>query len=142
VADSFQIEVATPQRELVNEHALRSQIPTADGYIGVLPDHAALLSELGIGVLTFANTRDEQFTLAVREGFVEVRDNHVRVVADVAEFGNEVNRGQAEEELKRAEQDMMNPGAEAAESRAAVARWRHAQARLDASREASGSPHS
>ncbi|HZU27713.1 MAG TPA: ATP synthase F1 subunit epsilon [Bryobacteraceae bacterium] len=136
MADSFQLEVATPERQLVNEHALRSQIPTPDGYIGVLPDHAALISELGIGVLSFANTSDQQFALAVREGFIEIRDNHVRVVADRAEFGSDVKRDQAEQELHDAEQQMMHPGAET-DTREAVARYKHAQARVDAARESS-----
>ena len=43
MADNFEIEIATPDRLLVREHAVRAQIPCKDGYIGVLPDHAPLL---------------------------------------------------------------------------------------------------
>ena len=53
MADTFEIEIATPERLLAREKAMRAQIPAKDGYIGVLPDHAALLSELGIGALTY-----------------------------------------------------------------------------------------
>ncbi len=49
MADVFEIEIATPERLLAREKAVRAQIPAKDGYIGVLPDHAPLLSELGIG---------------------------------------------------------------------------------------------
>jgi F-type H+-transporting ATPase subunit epsilon len=44
VAEDFEIEIATPQRLLAREKAIRAQIPALDGYIGVLPDHAPLLS--------------------------------------------------------------------------------------------------
>ena len=53
MADTFDIEIATPERLLAREKAIRAQIPAKDGYIGVLPDHASLLSELGIGALTY-----------------------------------------------------------------------------------------
>ena len=53
MADTFDIEIATPERLLAREKAVRAQIPAKDGYIGVLPDHAPLLSELGIGALTY-----------------------------------------------------------------------------------------
>ena len=48
MADTFEIEIATPERLLAREQAIRAQIPAAEGYVGVLPDHAPLLSELGI----------------------------------------------------------------------------------------------
>ena len=56
MADTFTIEVATPERLLAREQAVRAQIPAKEGYIGVLPGHAALLSELGIGAMTFVTT--------------------------------------------------------------------------------------
>jgi len=52
MADVFEIEIATPERLLAREKAIRAQIPAKEGYIGVLPDHAPLLSQLGIGAMT------------------------------------------------------------------------------------------
>ena len=69
MADTFEIEIATPERLLAQEKAVRSQIPAKDGYIGVLPDHAPLVSELGIGALTFTTSGDHRFSLAVAGGF-------------------------------------------------------------------------
>jgi len=135
VADSFHIEVATPERLLVDEEAVRSQIPTPDGYIGVWPDHAALLSELGVGVLAFVNTSDHRFAVAVKQGFVEVRDNHVRVVADEAEFGGEIDSSEAERALRHAETNVISPSS-AIDIAGALIELRHAQARIDAARQA------
>ena len=70
MADTFEIEIATPERLLAREQAIRAQIPAAEGYIGVLPDHAPLLSELGIGAMTYTTPDDHRFSLAVRGGYV------------------------------------------------------------------------
>ena len=83
MAATFEIEVVTPERQVVKQNAESAQIPGKDGYLGILPDHAALLSELGEGELSFTlGGKTEK--LQVSGGFVEVRDNHVRVLADSA----------------------------------------------------------
>ena len=84
MADTFQIEVVTPEKLVLDQQAEFAEIPGKDGYIGVLPGHAALLGELGEGKLSITaggQTRD----IMVSGGYVEVRDNHVRVLADKAE---------------------------------------------------------
>jgi len=84
MADTFQIEIATPEKLVLNERAESAQIPGKDGYMGILPGHAALLSELGDGPLSVtASGQTREFTIS--GGYVEVRDNHVRVLADRAE---------------------------------------------------------
>jgi F-type H+-transporting ATPase subunit epsilon len=84
MADSFQIEIATPEKLVLQQQAQSAQIPGKDGYLGILPGHAALLSELGEGVLTVTGEGQTK-TFTVTGGYVEVRDNHVRVLADSAE---------------------------------------------------------
>ena len=61
---TFQIEIATPERLLVSAQAMRAQIPAKEGYIGVLPDHAPLLSELGYGALTYTTANDHCFSFS------------------------------------------------------------------------------
>jgi len=133
MATEFEIEIATPERLLAREKAIRAQIPAKDGYIGVLPNHAALLSELGIGALTYTTPGDQRFSLAVCGGFLEINDNVVRVLTDVAEMGHEIDVPKAEKELKQAQDAMVNPdlGIDIA---AALIAARHAQARIDAAR--------
>ncbi len=53
MADTIELEVVTPERQLVKESVTEAQIPAKEGYIGVLPGHAPLLSLLGSGVLTY-----------------------------------------------------------------------------------------
>ena len=135
MADTFEIEIATSERLLAREKAVRAQIPAKDGYIGMLPDHAALLSELGIGALTFTTPEDHRFSLAVCGGFLEIKDNIVRVLTDVAEKGHEIDATKAEKELKEAQDAMVNP-ALGIDIASALIAARHAQARIDAARKA------
>jgi F-type H+-transporting ATPase subunit epsilon len=79
--DTLHIEIATPEKLVVDQQADYAEIPGKDGYMGILPGHAALLSELGEGELSYVSSgKTEQLTLS--GGYVEVRDNHVRVLAD------------------------------------------------------------
>lgn len=81
MADTFQLEVATPERSVVDEQVTSAQIPGKEGYMGILPGHAPLLSALKEGVLSYEGPGgSKQFT--VTGGFVEISDNHVRVLAD------------------------------------------------------------
>ena len=81
---ALDLQMVTPERELVHEQVNEVQIPGKDGYLGILPGHAALLGELGEGVLAY-RADGHQRQLTVRGGFVEVLDDHVRVLADAAE---------------------------------------------------------
>lgn len=135
MADTFEIEIATPERLLAREKAIRAQIPAKDGYIGVLPDHASLLSELGIGAMTYTTPDDHRFSLAIRGGFLEIHNNVVRVLSDIAEKGQEIDITQAEKDLKHAQDEMVNP-ALGVDIAAALIAARHAQARIDAARKA------
>jgi F-type H+-transporting ATPase subunit epsilon len=84
MADTLHVEIATPERLVVDRQADYAKIPGKDGEMGILPGHAALLSELGHGELAVTyGGKTESFTIS--GGYVEVRDNHVRVLADSVE---------------------------------------------------------
>jgi F-type H+-transporting ATPase subunit epsilon len=135
VADVFEIEIATPERLLAREKAIRAQIPAKEGYIGVLPDHAPLLSELGIGAMTYTTPDEQRFSLAIRGGFLEINDNVVRVLSDIGEKAQEIDVAQAEKDLKHAQDAMINP-ALGMDIAAALIAVRHAEARIEAARRA------
>jgi F-type H+-transporting ATPase subunit epsilon len=108
MADVVHLEVATPERELVTADVAEVQIPGKSGYLGILPGHAPLLSELGTGFLSYsAGTR--RWFVALQGGFLEVRDDHVRVLATSAERAEEVDVERAREALKEAEEQLINP---------------------------------
>jgi F-type H+-transporting ATPase subunit epsilon len=136
MAETFEIEIATPSRLLVRERALRAQIPGKDGYMGILPGHAPLLGELGIGVLTFASEGGGKYCLAVHGGYVEVLEDHVRVLADLAEPGSEVDVPRAQRALDTKQRDLVNPG-EGSDPAQALASVLRAEARIEAAKKAS-----
>lgn len=135
MADSFELEVATPERLVIRENVSEAQIPAANGMIGVLPDHAALLSELGIGELSYQQG-GTRHSMVISGGWVEVRNNHVRVLADRAELANEIDVARAQTALKRAQDRLANPTLELDVARALNA-MKRAQARLAAASVAS-----
>jgi F-type H+-transporting ATPase subunit epsilon len=84
MADLLEVEIATPEKLIARQQAETVLIPGKDGYMGILPGHAALLSELGDGVLAITSGGQTD-SYHLTGGYVEVRDNHVRVLADRAE---------------------------------------------------------
>jgi F-type H+-transporting ATPase subunit epsilon len=102
MADTLHLQVVSPERMLVDEQVSEVQIPALDGYIGVLPGHAALLSALKPGgVLTYV-VGGQAKKLAVYGGFVEVLPSSAKVLVDSAEFGGEIDRVKAQARLAAA----------------------------------------
>jgi F-type H+-transporting ATPase subunit epsilon len=135
MADTFQLEVATPERLLVDEQVTEAELPGQDGYMGILAGHAPLLSALGAGVLTYQGVAAQ--VLAIDGGFVEVFDNHVRVLADHAEFGRDIQAETARRQLDEALEAIKNAHQQP-DSDAALAAVKKAQARVDAAERAVG----
>src|SRR6202171_4171977 len=105
MADAFQLEVATPERLIVEESVTEAQIPARDGYIGVLAGHAPLVAELQTGVLSYVTGGKPRY-LAIHWGFVEVLGDRVRVLADFGERAEEIDVKRAQTALERAQQLM------------------------------------
>jgi F-type H+-transporting ATPase subunit epsilon len=132
MADTFELEVATPERLIVRERVREAQIPAENGYIGVLPGHAPLLSKLTTGDMSFVTDNDgRRHHLAIHGGFVEVLPEHVRVLADLGERAEEIDVARAQEALKRAQQRLANPSLGVDVARALYAMHR-AEARIAA----------
>ena len=98
----MKLELATPSRMLVSVDVDEVVAPGSEGYFGVLPGHAALLTTLGHGAVTYRTGRDEK-RLAVMGGFAEVQPERVIILAEVAEAPEEIDRGRAERARQRAE---------------------------------------
>src|ERR1700745_3283472 len=100
--DSIQLVVVTPVSQLLSEAVTEVQLPGANGYLGVLPGHAPLMTELGIGELTFRGTAQAE-TVSVIRGFAEVLPARVTVLAETAELAAEIDLERAEAAKARAE---------------------------------------
>ena len=104
MANTFQLEIVTPAKQLVKDvHAEEAQIPGANGYLGILPGHAPLITELAVGVITYRASGETQ-TLSVAWGFAEVLPDKVTILAEAAERPEEIDIARAEKAKERAEQ--------------------------------------
>jgi F-type H+-transporting ATPase subunit epsilon len=101
--NNFTFEVVTPARLIVQEGVDSIVVPAAEGYMGVLKNHAPLITALGGGVLRYRG-QGALKRIAVSGGFMEVSKNKVIVLADTAERAEEIDVERARRAKERAEQ--------------------------------------
>ena len=109
MADTFELQIVTPERELVREDVEEVQIPARGGYLGVLPGHAPLLSEMEMGELSYLQNGKWKF-LSVFWGFVEVLPERTVVLTELAEPADEIDADRASESQRRAEDRLGKTG--------------------------------
>jgi F-type H+-transporting ATPase subunit epsilon len=102
MAERLRLELATPTRLVVSDMADEVVVPGVDGYLGVLPGHAALLALVGVGEVSYRSGREEHH-LAVSGGFAEVGPDRVTILAERAERPEEVDVARAQAARQRAE---------------------------------------
>ena len=102
MADTFQLEIVTPEKMVVRDQAEEMQIPGKDGYLGILPGHAPLITELAVGEITYLKDNYTHL-LSVAWGFAEVLPNKVTILAETAERAEEIDARRAQEAKQRAE---------------------------------------
>ena len=129
MADTFKLEIVTPEKKVVDTAAEEVQIPGKNGYLGVLPGHAPLITELAVGEITYSENSQE-LHLAVAWGFAEVLPDKVTILAETAERPSEIDVERARKSKERAEQWLTSGDTNVDVERALDALHR-AEARLD-----------
>ena len=120
MAETFAFEIVTPERLVASGSAEEMQIPGKNGYLGILPGHAPLITELAVGEITYrAAQRSEH--LAVAWGFAEVLPNKVTILAETAERAAEIDVQRAERARERAERRLHEASQETDFQRAQIA---------------------
>ena len=129
----LKLDIVTAERVVLSEGGLDVVVaPGAGGELGILPSHAPLMTMLGVGELRARRGADE-ITMAISGGFLEVRDDVVTVLADVAERAEEIDIDRAREARERAQaalatrQGDINVAVVQAELRRALVRLRVAE---------------
>ncbi len=105
MAERIQLDVITPERRLLSETVDAVTVPGMNGEIGILPGHTPLISQLQTGVLSYTQGTATR-RLMVSGGFVEISDERVSVLADIAERPEEVDAARARQERELAEREM------------------------------------
>jgi len=129
MVDTFQLEIVTPEKLVVKDTAEEVQIPGRNGYLGVLPGHAPLITELGSGEISYRSGGQlHRFSMAW--GFAEVLPDRVTVLAETVERAEEIDVPRALQSLTKAEQSLNSAQTEE-DCLAATGKIRRAQARLE-----------
>jgi len=128
MAETIQLEIVTPERLVVNEAAEYIEIPGKTGYLGVLPGHAPLITELAAGELSYRNGNQTK-RVAVAWGFAEVLPEKVTILAETAEKAEDIDTARAEAARKKAEAELQKAGPEGNDE--AQAALQRATARLE-----------
>jgi F-type H+-transporting ATPase subunit epsilon len=138
--ESIELIVVTPERQLLRETVVEVTIPGLDGELGILPGHAPLITELGIGELHYRTAASSQpVSLAVLRGFAEVLPDRVTVLAETAERAQEIDVARAEAAKARAEQRLASHDANIDWDRATISLQR-ALIRIQVARKYRGVP--
>ena len=102
MAETFQLEIVTPEKLVVKLAAEAAQLPGKSGYLGILPGHAPLITELAAGELNY-QAAGKTYRLAVAWGFAEVLPDKVTVLAETAESPSEIDVAAAQKAKAAAE---------------------------------------
>ena len=97
------VRLVTPDRVLLDATADAVELPSASGYMEALYGAAPLLAELGAGEVRLHGGTSGEQKFFVAWGFVEVLPERVTILAETAMHPNEIDRGNAQEDLKRGE---------------------------------------
>ncbi len=102
--DDIELVIVTPEKQLLRGKVADIQMPGENGYLGILPGHAPLMTELGIGELSYHDVSGKESThVAIVRGFAEVLPDRVTILAETAERAQEIDLQRAKDALARAE---------------------------------------
>lgn len=138
--ESLALEVVTPERRLVGNLAVKSLVvPATSGYLGVLPGHAPIVVNLGVGVVKYrlVDSPNRFSRMAISGGFLEVFEDRATLLAETAELAEDIDVMRARAAKERAEQRLREKAAGTDYARAEVA-LRRALNRLRAAEEPGG----
>ena len=107
--ENIEIEVVTPQKHVLHDSVQSIEMPGKDGYLGILPGHAPLLTELGVGILTYQKGAEKR-QLTVINGYAEVLPDRVTVLAELSERAEDIDVARVRVAKDRAEAELAKAG--------------------------------
>ena len=104
----FKVEIISPDRIFYNGEATMIEFNTAAGEIGVYKNHIPLTTVLAPGIVTIHKDGEDNVTAAVHSGFAEVLPEKVTLLAEIAEWPDEIDVARAQAAKARAEERLAN----------------------------------
>ena len=112
--EAIELQIVTPDRHVLQESVQSVEIPGKEGYLGVLPGHAPLITELGIGILGYRRGSESKFVTVIH-GYAEVLPDRVIVLAEIAERAEEIDLARSKAAHDRAQAELAKHGIDADE---------------------------
>ncbi len=131
MAETLRLVLVTPERTLLDETVDEVSAPGTVGEFGVLPNHITFLSSLQAGRLEYKQG-SRSTRLALSGGFAEVVDNVMSVLADRAEFADEIDLEAAQASIVEAEEKLKTLGESDPDYAETAQTWQWQQARVAA----------
>jgi F-type H+-transporting ATPase subunit epsilon len=127
-------QILTAERSVFEDTVDMVVAPGTEGQLGILPNHAPLMTALTYGELIIHRANEEDEFIAIGGGFMEVGPDHVTILADSAERAEEINIARAEEARQRAQETMSQKRVEGADLARAEAALRYSAIRIRVAR--------
>ena len=109
--NKLQLSIVTPERLVVNEKVDQVNVPGVEGDLGILCNHAPILTTMRPGQFSYESTGEkgrDTVRMVVSGGYLEVTDNRVIVLAEAVEFLDEIDQARAKAALEEAEEMLSN----------------------------------
>lgn len=106
----YRLEVVTPERVIYEGNVTSLTLPSSEGLLGILPNHAPLVTAVDVGQVTIKDASGQEDFLMVADGFFEVADNHARILADAGERSEDIDMDRAHEAEERARERLKHRG--------------------------------
>jgi F-type H+-transporting ATPase subunit epsilon len=107
--EAIELQIVTPQRHVLQETVQSVEIPGKEGYLGILPGHAPLITELGVGILAYRKGSENRF-LTIIDGYAEVLPDRVIVLAEISEKAEEIDVERSRAAQNRAQAELAKAG--------------------------------
>ena len=104
----LQLDIVTPEKKVFSDMVDNVYLPGADGEIGILPQHAGLVTALQPGEMRYLH-HGQVVTLAIGSGFAEVTQQKVTVLTDMALGEGEIDESTTEDAIQRAQEKLASP---------------------------------
>ncbi len=134
--NKLQLSIVTPEKLVLNEDVDQVNVPGVEGDLGILCDHAPILTTMRAGRFSYELAGEkgrETIQMVVSGGYLEVTDNRVIVLAEAVEFLDEIDKERAKASLLKAEEALADTGLSDEEFTEAQDRLFRAIARLEPS---------
>ena len=138
MAETIELEIVTPERQVVKDRATEIQIPGRNGYLGILPGHAPLITELAIGEIVYSS-QSGSARLSVAWGFAEVLPDKVTILAETAERAEDIDLERARADRDRA-MERLKLAEDTEQSEAALNELARAETRITTAKHAHQAP--